>query len=320
LTQLSPSQWPIEFGGRLARLQRRNALGGGQMLNIVVGIPTVNRAPVLREMLSQLSLQTRRPDQVIVSGTNLNDTEGVEAVFPGANVVWAKAAGASCQRNAVIHAAHGADVIVFFDDDFLPHPSYLAEIERHMQASPLTAVVTGLVLADGINGPGLSVTEAKTILAKNGHGSGETKVFSAYGCNMAVRANLLRHHGLLFDEGLPLYSWQEDVDLSRQLARHGHIMQLDAAAGVHLGVKLGRGSGVKLGYSQVANPLYLYAKRRGYPFGWAVQHISRNVAKNSVRSCWSEPYVDRRGRLWGNLLALKDLVGGRIAPQRILDL
>jgi hypothetical protein len=30
--------------------------------------------------------------------------------------------------------------------------------------------------------------------------------------------------------------------------------------------------------------------------------------------------VDRRGRLQGNLLALRDLTVGRMAPERILDL
>ena len=34
---------------------------------------------------------------------------------------------------------------------------------------------------------------------------------------------------------------------------------------------------------------------------------------NIVRSPWPEPYVDRRGRLRGNLLALRDLMTGRMA-------
>jgi GT2 family glycosyltransferase len=295
------------------------------MRSIVVGIPTVNRAPVLCEMLAQLALQTRPPEKVIVCGTNSRDTEGVDTVMPGAAVMFAEA-GASRQRNAVIFAAleADADIVVFFDDDFLPHPDYLAAIEHHMQENPRTVVVTGNVLADGINGPGLSASEARDILARE-YGPNLVfpsvkPVFSGYGCNMAIRVAPIRRNGLLFDEGLPLYSWQEDVDLSRQLAVFGDVTKVDAARGVHLGVKVGREAGVKLGYSQVANPLYLFAKRRGYPFGRAVQHIARNMAKNILRSCWSETYVDRRGRLRGNFLALWDLMAGRISPRRILEL
>ncbi len=41
---------------------------------------------------------------------------------------------------------------------------------------------------------------------------------------------------------------------------------------------------------------------------------------NMVRALWPEPYVDRRGRLLGNVVALRDLVTGRMDPTRILEL
>jgi GT2 family glycosyltransferase len=75
----------------------------------------------------------------------------------------------------------------------------------------------------------------------------------------------MRPNDVMFDERLPLYGWQEDVDLSRRLAAFGTVVKVPAARGVHLSVKLGRNSGVRLGYSQIANPLYLSFKRRGYP-------------------------------------------------------
>ena len=137
---------------------------------------------------------------------------------------------------------------------------------------------------------------------------------------MAVRLAPLRRNGLAFDERLPLYGWQEDVDLSRRLAPFGTVVRLSAAMGVHLGVKLGRGSGLRLGYSQVANPLYLAAKGEGYPLARAITHIAKNIAMNVARSPWPEPYVDRRGRLRGNALALRDLLRGRMNPERVLTL
>jgi len=245
------------------------------------------------------------------------------------------------QRNAILDAAGPADIVVFFDDDFLPHPHYLAAIAHHMAANPRIVVATGTVLADGISGPGLSMADARAILARdngtrdngardNGaHDNGAhdraadagiAPVFNGYGCNMAVRLAPMRDHGLRFDERLSLYGWQEDVDLSRRLAAFGDIVRIGAARGVHLGVKSGRGSGIRLGYSQIANPIYLTAKRRGYPVTRAINHIGRNMAMNIVRSIWSESYIDRRGRLHGNIVAMRDLLTGRLAPDRILDL
>ena len=131
---------------------------------------------------------------------------------------------------------------------------------------------------------------------------------------MATRLAPMRAHDIRFDERLPLYGWQEDVDFSRRLAAHGTVVRLDAATGVHLGTKSGRTAGIRLGYSQVANPIYLTRKRCGYPVKRALEHIAKNMASNVVRSPWPEPFVDRVGRLRGNLLALRDLATGRARP------
>jgi GT2 family glycosyltransferase len=287
---------------------------------IAVGIPTIGRASILRETLREIVRQTRRPNSIIVCGTELADVEGAEKVSPGTLVLLVEP-GLPRQRNAVIEAAAEADIVVFFDDDFLPDPAYLATIEKHMLADPRIVVATGVVLADGITGPGLAPDVGRAILARQTPGtSGVRPTFSGYGCNMAIRLAPMREHGLRFDERLPLYGWQEDVDLSRRLASFGSVIQINAARGVHLGVKLGRGSGVRLGYSQIANPLYLSAKRCGYPLGRALSHIVRNLAMNAARFTWPEAYVDRRGRLLGNMLALRDLATGRMDPERILEL
>jgi hypothetical protein len=123
-------------------------------------------------------------------------------------------------------------------------------------------------------------------------------------------------NGLIFDERLPLYGWLEDVDFSRQIARFGRIVSTEATRGVHLGVKLGRQPGVKLGYSQVANPLYLIGKGTMSPRR-ALLLIARNLAANTLRSLRAEPWVDRRGRLVGNCWAVLDLLTGRLDPRRI---
>lgn len=288
-------------------------------LNVVIGIPTVGRAQILCETLLRLARQTRRPDRVIVCATKPADVVGV-AEIPGTEVILSSP-GLPRQRNALIAAASDADIMMFFDDDFFADPDYLAAIERSMTEDPAIVVATGLVLRDGIGGPGLTVDEAEALLDEpRAKPSGITPTFSGYGCNMAVRLTTMREHGLLFDERLPLYGWQEDVDLSRRLGAFGKVVKIAAAFGIHLGVKHGRNSGVRMGYSQVANPLYLVRKGAGYPLMRALEHIGRNMAMNIVHSPRPEPYVDRRGRLRGNLLALGDLLRKRMAPERVLDL
>jgi hypothetical protein len=90
-------------------------------------------------------------------------------------------------------------------------------------------------------------------------------------------------------------------------------------SGVHLGVKSGRTSGLRFGYSQIANPIYLMRKgTMSLSFGG--KSILKNLAANLFRSVRPEAYVDRVGRLKGNLFALGDLVRGKLHPGRITEL
>ena len=143
--------------------------------------------------------------------------------------------------------------------------------------------------------------------------------YAAYGCNMAFRLSVIRAHRLAFDEALPAYGWLEDVDFSRRIARHGPLARLDGAIGVHLGVKGGRVSGRRFGYSQVANPLYL-VRKGSYAPSRAAWLMGRNLAMNLLRALRPEPHIDRRGRVAGNVRALADLCAGRLHPARITGL
>jgi GT2 family glycosyltransferase len=145
-----------------------------------------------------------------------------------------------------------------------------------------------------------------------------TEVYNAYGCNMAVRLSPILEHALAFDEQLPLYGWLEDVDFSRSIARYGRSVRVEGARGVHLGVRSGRQPGRKLGYSQVANPVYLIRKGT-MSKGRAVAQIGRNILANTRGLLFNDRLIDRWGRLNGNLLALSDLLVGRASPSRILE-
>jgi GT2 family glycosyltransferase len=292
--------------------------GEGSRMHITVGIATVGRPDLLQIVLQELSRQSRPADGIIVCTPtpedvgNCADTRVELVIGPR---------GLTRQRNAILARAGAADAVVFFDDDFLPAPSYLGAIERVLAEHPDVVMVTGKVIADGIIGPGLSVEEARHRLAVTPptQAAELLPVPNGYGCNMAVRMSAVAAAGIRFDERLPLYGWLEDVDFSAQIGRYGRTVRALAATGVHLGVKRGRQSGIRLGYSQIANPIYLLRKGT-CPWPRALRQMSKNITANCVRSLQPEPYVDRRGRVIGNIKALRDLLAGRLAPERIMEL
>jgi len=288
----------------------------GKAPKICLIFPTRGRAEILKQIIASVERQTTRPDLIIVSCVSDDDVAGIPAQ-PGLLVI--KGSPGSCvQRNrALTHVPADFDVVVILDDDFLMHPTWIAEALKALDSDPSIACVTGTVFADGVHGPGYSCEEGMAILGKLDDLPENLTAVSThgpYGCNMAFRARSIA--GLRFDERLVLYGWLEDRDFGGQIWKQGnHVVRINTAVGVHLGVKRGRVSGRKLGYSQVINPLYL-ARKKTLPVRDALDHLTRNVASNIARSLTPEPWIDRRGRLTGNLIGFWDLVRGRLTPER----
>lgn len=287
-------------------------------MRLAVGIATRGRPAILAEVLAELRRQTRAPDRIIVCHVTPEDigapAQGVEYL--------AAPAGLPRQRNAILDAAGDCDLVLFLDDDFLAAPDYVAVTVAVFAARAEVVVTTGTVIADGAKGPGITPAEGRALLAADAPPADPLAAaphFNGYGCNMAFRLATVREHGIRVDEALPAYAWYEDLDVSRRLARHGAILRLAGARGVHLGVKIGRTPGRRLGYSQIANPLYLAAKGT-YPWNRAIRSMARHMAMNLARSAFPEPWADRWGRFQGNLLALADALRGRAHPRRILEL
>jgi len=138
-----------------------------------------------------------------------------------------------------------------------------------------------------------------------------------YGCNMAFRSQAVG--SLRFDETLPLYGWQEDVDFTGQMMKRGQTVKTTAFAGVHRGVNKGRTRGIALGYSQMVNPAYLVRKGTMRP-GKALRLMAKNFLANHAGLIHSEPFIDRAGRCKGNWLAILDLLRLSCNPQRVLAL
>jgi succinoglycan biosynthesis transport protein ExoP len=291
-------------------------------LRIAVGIATAGRRDVVRQTIGLLRDQTRLPDLLVacpLTADKISDRDFPDFPFPV--VVTSGPVGLCAQRNAILAKAADCDVIVFFDDDFLADPHYLEQLGKIFEAETNVVAVTGKLLADDVTGPGLTIERGLDILRRDAsEGSGVLEpVPGLYGCNMAFRMQYIRDNKLKFDENLPLYGWQEDIDFSLQVAPFGRLVKSDMLMGVHLGVKAGRTSGVRLGYSQIANPVYL-SKKGTMSWQHARKLISKNIAANLARSLYPEPWIDRHGRLKGNLLAIIDLLRGKASPARILQL
>ncbi|MBV7266304.1 glycosyltransferase family 2 protein [Erythrobacter ani] len=291
-------------------------------MQITVIVATLGRRKEADDLVQDLANQTRRPDRSIFAVTTEADAPDRHPEIDNETLICATK-GLCAQRNAgIAQAIDSSDVIVFFDDDFVPHPTYLARLEAAFAKSEDVVGITGLVVADGVCGPGLSRQQAVTAI--DAHAASfptgiprETEVFGLYGCNMAMRTSALKTKR--FDERLPLYGWLEDLDLTNRLLEEGRLIKLDRLIGAHRGVKAGRVSGIRLGYSQIANASYLLAKgttTRSQLFG----HLVKYPMINAVRSLKPEPFVDRRGRLRGNLIGLVDLARGKSKPERILEL
>lgn len=295
---------------------------------IVVIIASVRRPEELGRWTDHVARQTLKPLEMIWAITG---DEDITPAFrsgdlpPNLKIVRCPM-GLTKQRNGALAAIQtDPEFIAFFDDDYVPTTTCLADIVRTFDLMPNVVGLTGTMLADGINSSGISYEDAVAIVAKHEQECGSRPPAQPslelwdglYGCNMAVRADAIGEER--FDENLPLYAWQEDVDFAARIARGRKMGRTDGFAGVHQGVKNGRGSGKRLGYSQIVNPIYLTRKgsmnRRK-----ALVMSSKNMLKNHLRMINPEPWVDRRGRALGNWLGIWDVLKGRVDPNRVLKL
>ncbi len=296
---------------------------GNRIVRIAVVIATLGRREASEDLVRDLCAQTRRPDRVVFAVTTPEDAPHLNIEL-GNETLLCDQKGSCVQRNiAIDHVAEDCEIIVFFDDDFVPDVAYLARVEEAFAADSDIVGLTGLVVADGVHGAGISREAALEAIEQHNAAfpdgdSGREELFGLYGCNMAVRTAALGSKR--FDEELPLYGWLEDLDLTNQLMRDGgRLVRQNRLVGVHRGIKAGRTSGVRLGYSQIANSVHLIRKGTA-----PKRHMYENMAKylivNLAKSIKPEPYIDRRGRLKGNLVGLFDWLRGNSRPDRIIEL
>lgn len=290
-------------------------------MRCAVIIATKGRAQAVNRALQFLQEQTHQPSVIVISATENADVQGVPAASPTVEYIFGPA-GTSCQRNRALERVRDrCDIVIFFDDDFAPAPTWLEYCDHAFKSDSGVVGMSGTVLRDGALGEEVSWEEARQLV----HGTapahaGETMIAEhggLYGCNMAYRASAVRD--VTFDERLVLYGWLEDKDFSRAAAKKGRLVICNDLIGVHLGLKSGRVSGKRFGYSQVVNAWYLY-KKGVLSSKEAWSNLGKAVLANGAKSFSPEKHIDRLGRFKGNLIGLGHLMLGRCRPEKAAEL
>jgi GT2 family glycosyltransferase len=284
-------------------------------------IASHGRPEILQQVLMRLMSQPRAPDDIVLSAVTAADVSEFCHGIGNLRAVFGSA-GLTSQRNRGISSLIATtDLIAFIDDDFIVGDDYFLNIEKIFEQDDSIVAVNGDVIADGANSPGITFEEglrlAEQYCGREKPAPFMREIRGTYGCNMTFRASSIG--SLRFDERLPLYGWQEDLDFCGALRGRGRIVRTNRVWGVHLGTKRGKGSELRLGYSQIINPAYIVSKGN-MSLGYAFRLAARNFLANLIKSIKPESYVDRRGRLRGNLIGIAHLIAGRLTPEYILEL
>jgi GT2 family glycosyltransferase len=274
-----------------------------------VVIASTRRPEILADTLTGLSGQTCAPDVIVLCVAEDADLPDDPAQYGPVQVVHSER-GLTVQRNtAVASLAPLPELITFIDDDAELASDYFEHLREFMAREQDVVLLTGLVIADGIDAGEIDRDRARALLQDAPTAHTVRDVRSAYGCNMTVRGEVAVREP--FDERLKLYGWQEDTDFSVRCGRHGRVVHYYGCRAVHLAVGSGRVRGREFGFAQIVNPFYMWRKgtktTRELAHDWAT-YLAANTVKLRDRS-----RPDRAGRLVGNLLGLREVIlhGGR---------
>jgi hypothetical protein len=289
-------------------------------------IATKGRPRAVSRLLQVLERQSLPPSLVVLSATEEGDLATRFDTWMNVEVIYGTP-GSSIQRNRALDSLRDrCDVVLFFDDDFAPSPYWIERAVRVFRANPHVAGVSGRVIRDGAQSAALTWEEADRLIGEADVSEADvseadgalSEVPDLYGCNMAFRMSAIGDE-VRFDERLALYGWLEDKDFSRTASRSGRLVHCDSLIGVHLGIKQGRVSGRRFGYSQIVNPWYL-CRKGTLTAQEAWSNTWKAVAMNGIKTIRPESFIDRRGRLKGNVVAIRHLLSGICRPERAAEL
>lgn len=296
-------------------------------MKISVIICSFKRPQSLHDTVMSLTRQTHPPLEILIACCSRDHVTAATLAIPGVRRIESRC-GLTVQRNAGLDAlSPHSELIAFLDDDMELCPSYFRQMCRLFTERPGLVVASGHMLRDGGRGRAVDRQEAIAVCAAAEQTLGRWEAALAtrslhygYGCNMLVRASAGR--GERFDEQLSLYAWLEDSDFSHRcrVGKEPPVIH-SGACGVHLGIRSGRMSGLKMGFSQIMNPIYLWRKARVFTLRHLlIQYWARCMVANLLGIFWGDPEEERLRRLRGNGIALWHLLTGRCDPRYIEEL
>jgi GT2 family glycosyltransferase len=292
---------------------------------IGVVIVSKGRPGILADTLESLSRQTVRPEKIVLVVPSEEDlprefwNDDVQTVIGPL--------GASVQRNEGVRVIPlTVKYVAFFDDDMELKPDYLEVAVAFMDGLPAVIAFSGPVLSNG----NVTRQRARQIVADywpeqrfRGIFQSSGRNYMLHGCNMVIRRAVLEYEK--FDEELPLYSYNEDYDLSIRLLSYGRLGRFSGCLSVHLEASSGRVREDQRGYSLVANNYYFITQKKVHlpiPLAW-IRFWLVCVGRPLFVCCWHILKRDRSydfsGRMNGILLAVRDIFTGRSHPGRIKE-
>jgi len=212
-------------------------------LRFSVFVPTLKRPDLLRRNLEALAVQTRAPDEILVSLRPDLDPEGVAVVndfsarHPRLSVrkVLLSEPGIVVAENALLEAAEG-DVACLLDDDAIARPFWLENLARHYESDASVGGVAGPAI-NVVNGapderrarfrnrvffPGLVMDQSTR------HTERALEVDHFRGANMSLRIAPLRARGG-FERRLLGDCFRFELDACLGVQRSGYHLIFDPA-------------------------------------------------------------------------------------------
>lgn len=192
------------------------------MTDVVVAIPTFQRADLLRRALAEVSRQVASPSQdgswratVLVVDNDPAASARKVAHDAGARYVPEPRPGLAAVRNRALDETTGADVLVFLDDDEVPDPGWLdALVGRHL-ATGASAVAGPVVTAL----PPDADAWVRASYVRPHRVDGQLMRAAATN-NLLLDLHVVRALGLRFDDRLA-FSGGEDSLFTSELVRRG---------------------------------------------------------------------------------------------------
>lgn len=218
---------------------------------LTIIIPCLNEANALPLLLQDLTLQTEKPDQVIVvDGQSEDGTAAIASSFAPKlpiEVLTSDQRNVGYQRNLGAKASQ-TEWLLFFDADNRIQPSYIEQIKSHVDKKHLDSF-TSFIEADS-NHPqekliatALNMTTLGALLIQKP---------TAFGACIGVKSEIFYQLGG-FD---PMVSYQEDSEFIQRLTNKGFVFQVLIAPTFTYSFRRFRREGT-LNYVQKASSLFL---------------------------------------------------------------